>query len=158
MLQYEHMSKYLVSVQKFIPVPAEDLFDIITDPQQHPLIDGSASPIRADIGAPEKLQLGSTFGVDMKVGTEFRKVNTVVEYEEGRRIAWKPRGDYRWRYIFEPVERGTLVTEEWDARTSRRRFGVSMLGTPRRALEGSSPTLDRLHDIAVKPHETVLAA
>ena len=144
------MSKYLVSAEKFIPVPAQEIFDIVADPKMHPLIDGSGSVLRADVTAPEKLFLGAEFGFDMKIATRYRMVNTVVEYEEGKRIAWKPRGDYLWRYTFEPVERGTLVKEEWDARSAKRRLGMRMLGFPRRNFKGITTTLDRLHDIAVK--------
>ena len=47
----------------------------------------------------------------------------VVEFEEGRRIAWQTRGPGHigkhvagriWRYELEPVEGGTLVRESWD--------------------------------------------
>jgi hypothetical protein len=40
--------------------------------------------------------------------------NTVEEFEEGRRIAWRHAGRHRWRYILTPVEGGTQVTEEFD--------------------------------------------
>lgn len=158
MLEYEQMRKYQVSVQKFIPVPAQDVFDLVADPQQHPRFLESARGMRADIAAPEKLQLGSEFGLDMQIGAPFEMTHTVVEYEEGRRIAWQPRNDYVWRYTFEPVEGGTLVTEEWDARTSKRRFFRSMLGSPKHSLEGTSATLDRLHDLAVEEREAAQTA
>ena len=40
----------------------------------------------------DRLTLGSTFGMSMKVGITYSMENTVVEFEENRRIAWQPRG------------------------------------------------------------------
>ena len=54
--------------------------------------------------------------MDMKAGFGYTMVNTVVEFEDGRRIAWQPRPDKSylrsfiggriWRYELEPVEGG----------------------------------------------------
>jgi hypothetical protein len=43
--------------------------------------------------------------------------NTVEEFEEDRRIAWRHFGKHRWRYELEPVEGGTKVTESFDMTT-----------------------------------------
>lgn len=85
----------------------------------------------------------------MKIGANYGMTNTVTEYEEGRRIAWTPNSDYLWRYRFTPVDGGTIVAEEWDARTSKRRFFMGLLGFPRRNRRGIEQTLERLHDISV---------
>lgn len=143
------MSKYLVSVQKFIPASAQELFDIVADPRQHSRIDGSGTVLGVDEGEQQDLALGSTFTVDMKLGKRYRMTNTVVEYDEGRRIAWKPSGDYVWRYSFEPVDGGTIVTEEWDARTSKGRVVMGLLGFPARNRRGIKETLERLHHVAL---------
>ena len=103
----------------------------------------------ASATGPEKLSLGSEFAIGMKIGANYAMTNTVIEYEEGRRIAWKPQGDYVWRYTFTPVEGGTMVTEEWDARTSKRRWLMGLLGFPRRNRRGIEQTLERLHNISV---------
>ena len=115
-------------VERFIPVPAQQLFDIVANPRQLPQIDGSGTVKTVSAMGPEKLSLGSKFSVGMKLGASYGMINTVTEYEEGRRIAWKPKGDYMWRYTFTPVTGGTVVAEEWDARTSKRRFFMGLLG------------------------------
>jgi uncharacterized protein YndB with AHSA1/START domain len=110
------------SVERLIPSPPEPIFDLIADPARHPEIDGSGSVKRARTGS-ERLELGSKFGMSMKVGVPYSMVSTVVEYEENRRLAWQTRGPTAigkyfggriWRYELEPVEGGTLVRESWD--------------------------------------------
>jgi hypothetical protein len=58
--------------------------------------------------------------MSMKLGVPYVMSNTVIEFEQDRRIAWKTVlagflgrfiGGRIWRYEFEPVEGGTLVTE-----------------------------------------------
>ena len=144
------MSTYLVSVQKFIPAPAAEIFAIVADPRQHSRIDGSGTVQGTEDTDPQELSLGSTFTVDMKIGKRYQMTNTVVEYEQDRLIAWKPSGDYVWRYRFEPVTDGTLVTEEWDARQSKRRTIMGLLGFRGRNRRGITRTLERLHDAAVQ--------
>ncbi len=142
------MSRFHVKVQRFIPMPAQALFDVVADPRQHPRIDGSGTVKILESIKPEKLALGSTFSVGMKLGVSYGMTNTVTEYEEGRLIAWRPKGDYFWRYTFKSVDGGTIVTEEWDARTSKRRFLMALMGFPRRNRRGIERTLERLHNIA----------
>lgn len=143
------MSRFLVRVERFIPVPAQQLFDIVSNPRQHPHIDGSGTVKTVSAMGPEKLSLGSKFSVGMKLGASYGMINTVTEYEEGRRIAWKPKGDYVWRYTFTPVTGGTIVAEEWDARTSKRRFFMGLLGFIGRNRRGIERTLERLHSTSV---------
>jgi uncharacterized protein YndB with AHSA1/START domain len=110
------------SVERLIPAPAEAIFDLLADPARHKDIDGSGSLIRAK-GATQRLALGSQFGMAMKMGVPYSMQNTVIEFEENRRIAWQTRGGGRigrmvggriWRYELEPAEGGTLVRESWD--------------------------------------------
>jgi uncharacterized protein YndB with AHSA1/START domain len=117
------MAADVETVERFIPAPAEQIFAIIADPRRHAEIDGSGT-VRQAKGTPEKLQLGSTFGMSMKAGIPYSMQSTVIEYEEGRRIAWQTRppgripgklgGGRIWRYVLEPVEGGTRVSESWD--------------------------------------------
>ena len=51
---------------------------------------------------PERLGLGATFGMSMHLGISYSMVNTVIEFEENRRIAWQatipgPPGQVRRR-------------------------------------------------------------
>jgi uncharacterized protein YndB with AHSA1/START domain len=110
------------TVERLIASPPEPIFDLLADPSRHRDIDGSGS-VREAKGSSERLRLGSRFGMSMKIGLPYSMVNTVVEYEENRRIAWQTRGPGPvgglvggriWRYELEPVEGGTLVRESWD--------------------------------------------
>ena len=112
-----------VSVERVIPAPPERVFDLLADPRRHGEIDGSGTLVAATHG-PERLSLGAVFGMDMRIGGPYQMTNTVVEFEEGRRIAWQPRpanalfskaiGGRIYRYELTPVEGGTLVRETWD--------------------------------------------
>ncbi|MBB6628138.1 SRPBCC family protein [Nocardioides sp. KIGAM211] len=108
------MSSSRVTASRTIAAPADRIFAILADPRQHPLIDGSGS-VRASISGPDRLRLDSRFGMDMRLGAPYKIRNRVVEFEEGRLIAWRHVGLHRWRYELAPQEEGsTLVTETWD--------------------------------------------
>lgn len=115
----------VITVERFIPAPPDKIFDLLADPARHHDIDGSGT-VRDAKGPSQRLQLGSTFGMSMKLGVPYSMVNTVVEFEEDRRIAWRTHGPTAlgkhvagrtWRYELEPVEGGTKVRESWDLRT-----------------------------------------
>jgi hypothetical protein len=135
---------YLVSVSKVIPAEPQRLFDVVADPAMHPVIDGSGSVQGQRADGPERLSLGARFGMDMKIGARYPITNTVVEFEEGRRIGWRHFNGHVWRYLFEPVPEGTRVTEQWDARPARNRRLLALAGFPRRNRAGMLATLDRL--------------
>jgi uncharacterized protein YndB with AHSA1/START domain len=112
----------IVSVERVIPAPPEPIFDLLADPARHREIDGSGTVREASEGS-QRLKLGSRFGMSMKMGVPYSMVSEVVEFEEGRRIAWQTRGSGRlgshaggrvWRYELEPAEGGTCVRESWD--------------------------------------------
>ncbi|WP_309647067.1 SRPBCC family protein [Nocardioides sp.] len=104
--------------------PAEVVFAILTDPTQHPRIDGSGT-VKASRGSGQCLELGSTFGMDMKMGAAYKIGNTVVEFEQDRLIAWRHKGLHRWRYELTPTaDGGTEITETWDLT----RYGPAAVG------------------------------
>jgi hypothetical protein len=138
----------LVSVQATITAPAQLLFDIVADPAQHPLIDGSGTVRQTRDGNPRRLSLDARFSMDMHLVVPYRIMNTVVEFDDGRRIAWRHFYGHRWRYLFEPVEGGTLVTEQWDARPARSRLMLAALGYANRNQAGMEATLLRLAALA----------
>ena len=115
-------SNDVVSVERVIAAPADKIFDLLADPERHRDIDGSGS-VRAT-KTPTRLTLGATFGMGMHLGIGYSTTNTVIEFEEGRRIAWQTApggsvgarffGGRIWRYELEPVDGGTLVRETWD--------------------------------------------
>lgn len=103
-----------VTASTTIAAPAATVFDILADPRRHPEIDGSGT-VTGSVSGPERLELGSTFDMDMKQGASYKTKNRVVEFEDGRRIAWRHVSPHVWRYELEPQADGTTrVTETWD--------------------------------------------
>jgi hypothetical protein len=141
------MSAYLVSESRVIAGEPQQLFDIVADPAKHPEIDGSGSVRAMRAGGPARLSMGAKFAMDMHIGASYKIMNTVVEFEEGSRIAWRHFNGHVWRYLFEPVDGGTRVTEQWDARTVRNRVVLRLMGFPARNRKGIVGTLQRLDEL-----------
>jgi len=112
-----------VSAERVVPAPPSEIFDLLADPRRHCEIDGSGT-LRGVVDGPDRLFAGAVFGMRMNAGAPYEMTNTVVEFSEGRRIAWQPRptnavaakaiGGRVWRYELEPVDGGALVRETWD--------------------------------------------
>lgn len=109
----------IISVERVIPAAPGLIFELLADPRKHHVFDGSGSVKEAKISAPARLSLGATFAMKMRIGVPYTMTNTVVEFEENRRIAWRHFGGHVWRYILTPVEGGTLVTEQFDYKHNR---------------------------------------
>ena len=108
----------LVSVSRVVRATPQKIFDILAVPARHRDIDGSNS-VRDPLNAPERLFLDAKFSMSMRIVAPYRITNVVVEFDEPRRIAWRHFGGHVWRYILEPVEGGTLVTEQFDYATNK---------------------------------------
>lgn len=104
------------SASIIINAPAEKIFNILANPAMHQVIDGSQS-VRGVLRAPARLSLGAKFGMSMKIGVKYRITNTVVEFEEGKKIAWRHLGRWVWRYELTALSPNqTAVTESFDGR------------------------------------------
>lgn len=146
-----------VSVTRVIPAPAADIFELLADPDRHTDIDGSGT-VRGVTGKPSgRLQLGSVFGMSMKMGIGYSTRNVVVEFDEGRRIAWQTLAadplskvvtGRVWRYRLDPVPEGTRVTETWDisseAPLSRPIVRLLMAGSTKTAMERTLARIEEL--------------
>ncbi len=157
------MKGNFVSVERVIPSPPGPIFDILANPAQHPIIDGSGTVVRPRGAAPgqaasesERLGLGSTFGMSMKMGIPYAMVNEVVEYSENRRIAWQPRmagplrplvGGRIWRYELEQVEGGTRVRETWDISRDTLRFALRRGPLPEKTRQAMAKTLEKIEAV-----------
>ena len=139
------MSATDVSASTTIAAPPATIFAIVADARQHARIDGSGT-VRDAVDAPERLELGSTFGMRMKIGAPYRTKNKVVEYDADRLIAWRHIGTHRWRYELEPAEGGTRVTETWDVSHCNgvTRWALGAMGYPKRHRQGIEQTLVKL--------------
>jgi hypothetical protein len=144
------MSAYLVTETRVIAADPQRLFDVVADPAMHPVIDGSGSVQATRVGNPPRLAMGAKFSMDMKLGANYKILNTVVEFDEPNVIAWRHFNGHIWRYRFEPVEGGTLVTEQWDARHVPTRLGLVLMGFPARNRRGIKATLERLDELVAK--------
>jgi hypothetical protein len=113
-------NRYLVSRSRFIAAAPEAIFEVLATPALHSVIDGSDTVKGAQPRGPERLALGAKFGMEMNIKVDYKILNTVCEFEEGRRIAWQHFGGHIWRYLLEP--------------------GTDAAGT-RRALSRRSPSL-----------------
>src|SRR6201998_991593 len=107
-----------VSVERVIKASPDKIFALLADAGKHASFDGSESVNHASQKSVP-LSMGSKFGMAMRGRKEtlfipYRTPNTVIEYEEDRRIAWKPTslggllGGRIWRYELSPAASGTL--------------------------------------------------
>jgi uncharacterized protein YndB with AHSA1/START domain len=144
-----------VSVERVIPAPADKIFDLLADPARHRDIDGSGS-VRDAKGEPQRLALGSKFGMSMKLGVPYSMVSTVIEFEANRRIAWQtwpPVGKFLaggriWRYELEPVDGGTRVRETWDISQEKTKWLVTIGGKAHEhTAKAMEQTLENIEEI-----------
>lgn len=143
-----------VTVEKLVHATPERIFDLLADPRRHREIDGSGT-VRDAVEGPTRLAQGAQFGMHMKAGAPYQMTNTVVDFEENRRIAWQPRpsngvaaraiGGRIWRYELTPVEGGTMVRETWD--TSQERFPPLIWALGPLTKKSMERTMDRLETV-----------
>ncbi len=137
-----------VSATRIIPADAQRIFDVVADPTLHHVIDGSGS-VQGAAGESRKLGLGDKFSTSMRIVVPYRITNKVVEYQEGRLIAWAHLAGWRWRYEFEPIEDGpdagsTRVTETFDWSTTVAGPYIEFMKFPKKNLKSMEATLSRL--------------
>jgi uncharacterized protein YndB with AHSA1/START domain len=98
--------------------PAELIFEAIADPSRQPSWDGNDNLAAAEPGQRVRA-VGDVFVMTLTHGAV--RENHVVEFEEGRRIGWKPAEPGRepvghlWRWELEPLDdTHTRVTHTYD--------------------------------------------
>ena len=137
-------------VTKVISASAQDIFDLLANPAMHAVIDGSGSIKSAQDATPARLELGSKFGMSMKVGVPYKITNEVVEFVEGSQIAWRHFGGHIWRYILKPIDGAagesvaTEVTEEFDYAKAKSPFFLKLAGYPDKNRKSMEKTLVRM--------------
>jgi uncharacterized protein YndB with AHSA1/START domain len=98
-----------------VNAPAAKIFDLLANPASHRLFDGSDT-IQKSISGPERLSLGATFSMAMKIKVPYRIKNTVVAFEENKKITWCHLMKWTWSYELADLGNGsTQVTESFDA-------------------------------------------
>ena len=144
------MAEQQVSVERLIDAPAQKIFDLLADPAGHALIDGSGT-VLGHRGQQTRLALGSTFGMNMRVGVPYRMKNRVMEFEENRLIAWCHFFGHRWRYELQEEEAGTLVRETFDWSTARIPAVIAIAGYPKRHPAAMEATLAKIAELVETP-------
>jgi hypothetical protein len=135
------------SSSRFIRASAQEIFDVLANPANHVLIDGSGT-VSVSKGDPERLVPDAKFGMGMRLKVlPYRIQNTVVEFDEPRLLAWRHMGHHRWRYELEEVEGGTMVTETFDWSTSKAPLVLEKAGYPQTHLRNIQRTLDKLAEL-----------
>ena len=108
----------IVSSSRDIAANAAAIFELIADPAQQPRWDGNDNLARAAAGQRVRA-VGDAFVTTLTSG--MTRENHVVEFEEGRLIAWrpsevgKPPPGHLWRWELEPLDAArTRVTHTYD--------------------------------------------
>jgi len=121
-----------VSATTVVDAPAAEIFDYLRRPANHAEISGDET-VKGVTAGDERLELGSKFGMKMKIGVPYRIRSKVVELEEDRVIAWAHMGRHRWRWTLEPLTADTTrVTETYDQSTTPFAAGLRLAGYPGR--------------------------
>jgi uncharacterized protein YndB with AHSA1/START domain len=118
MTDENHDTERVVSAGRDIAAPAEAIFELIADPALQPQWDGNDNLSEAPAG--QRVHgVGDMFVMTTTTGNV--RENHVVEFVEGRRMAWKPAEPGRetpghlWRWELEPIDAGhTRVTHTYD--------------------------------------------
>jgi uncharacterized protein YndB with AHSA1/START domain len=108
----------VVVASRAIAAPADKIFELIADPSLQPRWDGNANLAEAAAGQRVRT-VGDVFTMTLTMGSE--RTNHVVEFEEGRLIAWLPSEPgksppgHLWRWELEPLDDShTRVTHTYD--------------------------------------------
>ena len=108
----------MLTATREIAAPAERIFELIADPAQQPRWDGNSNLAAAGDGQRVR-GVGAAFSMTLTTGAV--RENHVVEFQEGRRIAWTPSEPglpppgHLWRWELERLDGGrTLVTHTYD--------------------------------------------
>jgi uncharacterized protein YndB with AHSA1/START domain len=96
----------VVSASRVIAAPPEQVFELIADPSRQPAWDGNDNLVEAPAGQRVRA-VGDVF--TMKLTNGGTRENHIVEFDEGRLIAWTPAdlgkqpAGHLWRWELEPV-------------------------------------------------------
>lgn len=141
-----------ISFERTIPAPAPVLFGIVADPHMHHRIDGGGTVRDAAVGPHRLTSVGDSFGMRMKVGPiPYTVTSKVVEFEEGRLLAWAHFGGHRWRWEFEPLaDDSTLTRHTYVYGLSPVPKALELLGFVDAARKGMPESLANLERVALE--------
>lgn len=140
----------VVHASRDIAAAADTIFELIADPCRQPAWDGNENLGEADPGQRVRAA-GQTFAMKLTNGAV--RHNHVVEFEEGRLIAWhpseadQPAPGHLWRWQLEPLgDASTRVTHtyDWSELTDEKRLPRARSTTS----DKLQRSLDRLAELA----------
>jgi uncharacterized protein YndB with AHSA1/START domain len=140
----------VVSASREIAAGAGQIFELIADPAQQPRWDGNDNLAMASAGQRVR-RAGDVFTMTLTKGSI--RENHVVEFEEGRRLAWTPAEagkrppGHLWRWELEPIGTSrTRVTHtyDWTRLRDKKRLPRAQATTP----DKLRASLDRLAALA----------
>jgi uncharacterized protein YndB with AHSA1/START domain len=143
----------VVSASCEIAAGPGQIFELIADPAQQPRWDGNNNLAEAAAGQRVR-RVGDVFSMTLTGGAV--RENHVVEFDEGRVIAWTPAEPgkqppgHLWRWELEPAgASGTRVTQtyDWTSLTDENRLGRARATTA----DKLRASLDRLTALAEAP-------
>jgi uncharacterized protein YndB with AHSA1/START domain len=115
----EETEARVLSASREIAAGAGTIFELIADPARQPSWDGNDNLAVAAAGQRVR-GVGDVFAMTLTRTSGVRD-NRVVEFEEGRLIAWMPGeagqepAGHLWRWQLEPLDESrTLVTQTYD--------------------------------------------
>ncbi|MBB5874184.1 uncharacterized protein YndB with AHSA1/START domain [Allocatelliglobosispora scoriae] len=145
-----HETAKIVTAGRDVAAPAAEIFELIADPSQQPRWDGNANLAEAPSGQRVRA-VGDTFVMTLTGGAV--RENHVVEFVEGRLIAWRPsepgqpQPGHLWRWELEPIDDAhTRVTHtyDWTRLTDEKRLPRAQATTP----DKLQASIDRLAEVA----------
>jgi uncharacterized protein YndB with AHSA1/START domain len=140
----------VVTASREIAAAADRIFELIADPAQQPRWDGNDNLSEAPAGQRVR-SVGDVFSMTLTMG-DIRD-NRVVEFEEGRRIAWLPSEPGRepsghlWRWDLEPIDESrtrVIHTYDWSHLTDEMR----LVRARRTTSDKLRASIDRLAELA----------
>ena len=106
-----------VTVERVIDAPADEVFDVLSNPQRHPELDGSGF-VRSVDHADRIQKVGEVFTMNMEgehMGGEYQTDNHVSAYDKNHLVGWKtaPAGTEPpgWEWLWELTAQGPDSTE-----------------------------------------------
>jgi uncharacterized protein YndB with AHSA1/START domain len=150
MLLNRGVTQTIVTASREIAAPADKVFELIADPALQPQWDGNDNLAEARTGQRVRTA-GDVFTTTLTMGSD--RTNHVVEFEEGRLIAWRPSEPgmeppgHLWRWRLEPVDDSrTLVTHtyDWSLLTDENRLPRARATTE----DKLQASIDRLAEVA----------
>ena len=107
-----------MSASREVSAGASEIFEVIADPSRQPEFDGNDNLATAAVGQ-RVCSVGDVFAVTLTEGAV--RENHVVEFDEGRLIAWKPAKQggvpigHLWRWELTPLGASrSLVVRTYD--------------------------------------------